>query len=338
MKRIDFEAHFHTKEYLDAMYRNKGYPRFTKEEDAKYPRLWYNEEVGQPYVDSLSKNLMDLGEERLARMDRCGVDIQMLSLAAPGLEQLDPSIAAGLARKSNDALFEVIKRYPGRFIGYAALAPKDPVAAADELERCVGELGFKAWNTHSNFGDSYVDDKRYWPIMERCEKLNVPIYVHPTVPSIPQVRGYGFALAGAPFGFGLEAALCAMRLIYSGVFDAFPGLKIILGHLGEGLPFILKRIDWAYVRPFDPKARPNLSRMPSEYVRTNFFVTTSGNYFEPAFRCTVEALGLDRILLGTDYPYEDPEECIEFIEGLPLSPEEKEKIYSANAAQLGLTA
>ncbi|MGD0661207.1 MAG: amidohydrolase family protein [Syntrophorhabdales bacterium] len=192
MKRIDFEAHFHTKEYLDAMYRNKGYPRFAKDENAKYPRLWYNEGVGQPYVDSLSKSLMDLGEERLARMDRCGVDIQMLSLAAPGLEQLDPSIAAGLARKSNDALF--IKRYPGRFIGYAALAPKEPVAAADELERCVKELGFKAWNTHSNFGDSYVDDRHYWPIMERCEKLNVPIYVHPTVPSIPQVRGYGFAL------------------------------------------------------------------------------------------------------------------------------------------------
>ena len=258
-------------------------------------------------------------------------------MAAPGLEQLDHSVGAGLARKANDRLFEVIERFPGRFMGYAALAPNDRAGAADELERCVGELGFKAWNTHSNYGDSYLDDKRYWPIMERCEKLKVPIYVHQTVPSIPQIRGYGFALAGAPFGFGLETALCAMRLIYSGVFDAFPTLTIILGHLGEGLPFILKRIDWAYVRPFDPKARPSLSKKPSEYVKSNFFVTTSGNYFEPALRCTREALGLDRILLGTDYPYEDPEECIDFIEGLPLSPEEKEKIYSVNGVRLGLT-
>lgn len=269
-------------------------------------------------------------------MDKCGIDVQMLSLSAPGLEQFDPSVAAALARKANDALFEVIKRFPGRFMGYAALGPKMVKEAVDELERCVNELGFKAWNTHSNYGDSYIDDKRYWPIMERCEKLGIPVYVHPTVPAIPQMRGYGFALAGAPFGFGIETALVAMRLIYSGVFDAFPTLKIILGHLGEGLPFVLKRIDWAYVRPFDPKARPNLAKKPSEYVKSNFFVTTSGNYFEPAFKCTAEALGLDRILLGTDYPYEDPEECMEFIEGLPLSPDEKGKIYSANAARLGL--
>lgn len=127
-----------------------------------------------------------------------------------------------------------------------------------------------------------------------------------------------------------------MRLIFSGVFDTYPGLKIILGHLGESLPFFLKRIDWAYVRPFDPTARPSLSRKPSEYIKNNVFVTTSGNYFKPAFMCTYEALGIDRILLGTDYPYEDPEECIEFLEGLPLQKHEKEKIYLINTAQLGI--
>jgi hypothetical protein len=269
-------------------------------------------------------------------MDKCGVDVQILSLSAPGLEQLDPNTGAALAKSANDGLFEVIKKYPDRFMGYAALAPKNPGRAADELERCVKELGFKGWNTHSNYGDSYLDDKEYWPIMERCERLGVPIYVHPTVPAIPQVKGYGFALAGAPFGFGLETALCMMRLIYSGVFDAFPTLKIILGHLGEGLPFVLKRIDWAYVRPFDPAARPNLARKPGQYVRDNVFVTTSGNYYEPAFKCTYEALGIDRILLGTDYPYEDPEECIEFVEGLSISREDREKIYSGNARQLGI--
>ena len=128
-----------------------------------------------------------------------------------------------------------------------------------------------------------------------------------------------------------------MRLIYSGVFDKHPELKIILGHLGEALPFLIKRIDWAYVRPFDPAARPKLSRKPSEYLQQNVFITTSGNYYEPAFRCAREALGIDRILLGTDFPYEDSDECIEFIEGLPLSENEKEKIYSQNARQLGVS-
>ncbi len=337
MERIDFEAHFYTQKYVEAMYQNKGYPRFAEDEKTKGRRLWYNPDVGQPFAEFLFNDLLDLGAERIKKMDKCGVDVQVLSLSAPGQEQFDPDAGMALAKSANDELSGVIKKYPDRFMGYAALAPKHPEAAADELERCVKELGFKGWNTHSNYGDSYLDDKVYWPIIERCEKLGVPIYVHPTVPAIPQVKGYGFALAGAPFGFGLETALCMMRLIYSGVFDAFPTLKIILGHLGEGLPFVLKRIDWAYVRPFDPSARPNLARKPGQYVRDNVFVTTSGNYYKPAFTCTYEALGIDRILLGTDYPYEDPEECIEFVEGLSISGEDKEKIYSGNASRLGIT-
>ena len=336
MKKIDFEAHFYTTEYIETMYHHKGYPRFSDDEQTKKRRLWYNPEVGQPFADFLLNALMNLGEERLKRMDACDVDVQILSLSAPGLEQLDPTTGVDLAKKANNTLSEVINRYPDRFMGYAALAPGNPQEAADELERCVQELGFKGWNTHSNYGNTYLDDKKYLPILERAEKLNVPIYLHPTVPAIPQLKGYGFALAGAAFGFGIETALCLMRLIYSGVFDKYPQLKIILGHLGEGLPFIRNRIDWAYVRPFDPAARPTLSKKPSEYLKDNVFVTTSGNYYQPAFQCTYEALGIDKILLGTDYPYEDPEECIQFLEGLPLSQEDKDKIYTLNAAQLGL--
>ena len=153
---------------------------------------------------------------------------------------------------------------------------------------------------------------------------------------MPQMRTYGFALAGPALGFGMEVAMTMMRLIYNGVFDRYPGLIIILGHLGEALPFLIKRIDWAYVRPFDPAARPAIAKKPSEYMKSNVFVTTSGNHYEPAFMCTREAMGIDRILLGTDYPYEDSIECMEFIEGLNLSQEEKEKIYSTNASQLGI--
>ena len=335
MKRIDFEAHFYTRQYVDTLYRHKGYPRFGLDEATKGRRLWYNSEVGQPFADFLLDALLDPGEGRLARMDKCGIDVQILSLSAPGVEQLDPAVGTVVARNANDVLYELIRKYPDRFMGYATLAPKDPPQAADELERCVKELGFKGWNTHSNFGDSYLDDKKYLPILDRAAKLGVPVYLHPTVPAIPQTRGYGFALAGAPFGFGMETALCMMRLIYSGIFDICPNLKVILGHLGEVLPFLFKRIDWAYERPFDPAARPKLSRKPSEYLKDNVSVTTSGNCFKPAFMCTYEALGVENILLGTDYPYEDPEECIEFLESLPLSQSEREAICWGNARRLG---
>ena len=337
MKRIDFEAHFYTREYIKALSENAGYPRIEEGNKERSRRLWYAPEVGQPFADFLLSALLDLGEERLKTMDKSGIDVQALSLSAPGLEQLDPAKGVPLARKCNNALAEVIKKYPGRFMGYAALAPKAPEEAADELERAVKELGFIGWNTHSNYGDSYLDDKRYRPILERAERLNIPIYLHPTVPAIPQVRTYGFAIAGSPFGFGMETAMCMMRLIYSGIFDRYPGLKIILGHLGEVLPFLMKRIDWAYVRPFDPAARPAISKKPSEYLKNNVFVTTSGNYYEPAFMCTREAFGIEKIILGTDYPYEDTEEGIQFIEGLPIGREEKDKIYHQNARQLGIS-
>ena len=336
MKKIDFEAHFYTADYVRAMYENDGYPRFKDHPQTLKRRLWYSANVGQPFGDFLLDALLDLGEQRLSTMDACGIDMQALSLSAPGLEQLDPAVGTDLSRKANDALATVIQKYPERFLGYAALAPKRPQEAAAELQRAVKDLGFIGWNTHSNFGDSYLDAEAYWPILEMAAKLEVPVYLHPTVPAIPNAWTYGFALAGAPFGFGFETALCMMRLIYSGVFDRYPGLKIILGHLGEALPFLFKRIDWAYVRPFDPEARPKLNKKPSAYLKNNVFITTSGNYYTPAFRCTYEAMGIDRILLGTDYPYEDTRECMQFLEHLPISEEEKQMVYFRNAEALGI--
>lgn len=334
MKRIDFEAHFYTEDYLEALSASSGYPRFSDIKNKEKRRLWYSADVGQPFGEILLNNLLEHGEKRLKIMDDSGIDIQIMSLSAPGIEQLDPGIGTELAKKSNDALAKIIRQYPDRFMGYAALAPKNPVEAADELERAVNELGFVGWNTHSNYGDVFLDDKAFLPILERAEKLNVPVYLHPTVSSIPELGTYGFALAGAPFGFGIDTALCFMRLLYSGVFDRFPDLKIILGHLGESLPFLLKRIDWAYVRPFDPSSRPKLSKKPSEYLKNNVFVTTSGNNYEPAFMCTYEAMGADRILLGTDFPYEEIKESMDFLENLPISQDDKEKIYFKNAGDI----
>lgn len=338
MKKIDFEAHFFTQDHLRALIENEGYPKLVHADDEKKRRLWHTSDTGQPYGAPLLKSLSDLGEDRLGKMDACGVDVQILSVSAPSIDQLEPEAGTALARESNNSLAEVIQKYPDRFKGYAVLAPKAPEEAADELERAVKELGFVGWNTHSNISGAYLDEEQFLPILARAEKLDIPIYLHPTVPTMSQMRTYGFAIAGPPFGFGAETTLTMLRLIYSGLFDKHPRLKFILGHLGEGLPFIMQRINWAYVRPFDPSARPTIEKKPSEYLRSNVYFTTSGNYFEPAFMCTREAMGIDRILLGTDYPYEDSDECIQFIEGLPLSQEEREKVYYGNAAQLGIHA
>jgi uncharacterized protein len=336
MKRIDLETHFYTQDYVDAMYANSGKtPCFKDDPTTGLRKLWYNPSIGQPFVDVLLDKLLDLGAKRLEKMDQCEIDIAVLSLSAPGIEQFDPQVGTELAYQSNNALSEVIKQYPDRFMGYAALAPKNPEEAVKELERAVRELGFKGWNTHSNYGETMLDDPTYIPVLEKAAELNVPIYIHPTVSAFSEMQGYGFALAGAPFGFGIDAALCMLRVIYSGIFDTCPNLKVILGHLGEALPFLFSRIDWAYVRPFDPESRPKLKKKPSEYLKNNVYITTSGNYYQPAFKCAYDTVGSERILLGTDYPYEDMEECIGFIDGLPMTQEDKDKIYCLNAKSLG---
>ena len=337
MKKIDFEAHFVTSDYVRALEENTGYPRYAIDRRTGRRRLEYTDDVDEPLGDALLAKLLDVGEQRLASMDAAGIDVQVLSLTSPGVEQFDPALGTTLARKCNDELAAVIQRHPDRFVGFAALAPNDPEAAADELERAVKDLGLRGWKTHSNYGGAYLDEPMYWPILERAEQVDVPIYLHPTVPAMPQLRRYGFALAGAPFGFGIETSVCLMRLIYSGAFDQYPRLKVILGHLGEGLPFLLQRIDFAYVRPwFDLEARPALEKKPSDYFKENVFVTTSGNYLAAAFACTVEALGIGRILLATDYPYEDSGECMQFLEGLPLTQDDRDRVYFRNAGQFGI--
>jgi len=339
MKKIDFEAHFVTEEWIEALYNNAGFPKFVDEEDKKR-RLYYNPDACEPFGDPLLNRLREVGEDRIAYMDTAGVDIQVMSLTSPGVEHLDPQVGAGIARHANDFLAEKIRKYPDRFMGFASLATRDPEEAAKELERAVKELGLKGWKTHSNYGDSYLDDKKYWPLLAKAEELDIPIFLHPASPMIPQLRTYGFALGGAPFGFGIETSLVMMRLILSGALDAFPNLKIILGHLGEGLPFVLQRIDFAFERPHlkaDRGVVPPIKKNPSHYLKKNMFMATSGNYLPAAFKCTQEALGSDKIIFGSDFPYEESSECINFLESLSLSDEEKSKIYHQNAAQLGIS-
>ncbi|GAB4245123.1 MAG: amidohydrolase family protein [Thermoleophilia bacterium] len=337
MKTIDLENHFVPESYVDALYANKGYPRLADDPATGKRRLYYSEDAFEPYGDVVLNRLLDF-ENRLGEMDATGIDVAVISLTAPGVDQFEPALGTRLAREANDALAEAVNAHPERLKGFAALCPHDPQAAAKELERAVKELGFLGWKTHSNFGDSYIDHKRYWPILEMAEELDAPIYLHPAAPAIPVFRTYGLALAGAAFGFGVETALAMMRLVLSGAFDAFPKLKIILGHYGEGLPFLMQRIDHPFVRPHareDVKAVPDLERRPSDYLRDNMVVTTSGNYLPAAFQCTKDALGMDKIMLGTDYPYEEMTEAMDFLNGLNLSAEEREQLFSRNVLGLG---
>ena len=320
MRTLDFENHFITQGWVDALLANDGHPRLTHDESDGKWRLYYQADAFEPF--GVMDRLLDLGDGRIAAMDAAGVDLAVLSLTAPGCEQLGPDIGPKVAREANDAVAAAVAAHPDRFLGYAALYPKDVDDAVQELERAVRELGLRGWKTHSNFGDSFLDEKRYWPILAKAEELGVPVYLHPAAPMIPELRTYGLALAGAAFGFGVETATAMVRLILSGALDAFPRLQIILGHYGEGLPFIMQRIDHPFVRPYikaDGAAVPSLKHPPSYYLRTNMWVSTSGNYLKAAFDCTREALGLDRIVLGTDHPYEDMNECMDFLGGLGLS-------------------
>jgi uncharacterized protein len=340
VKTIDFETHFVTQKWVEATYANPGYPRFIDDKATGRRRMYYREDAFEPHGDVLLDRLLDVGEGRIKEMDKGGIDKAILSLTSPGTDHFDPGIGTALTRSVNDELAAAIDRYPDRLMGFAALAPKDPQAAAAELERCVKELGFKGWKTHSNFGDSYIDERRYWPILAKAAELGVVIYLHPVAPMIKELRTYGLPLAGAAFGFGVETATAMMRLVLSGVFDAFPKLKIMVGHYGEGLPFLMQRIDHPFVRPHlkaaDPEVVPDLERVPSQYLLDNMLVTTSGNYLPAAFKCTREALGMERMLLGTDYPYEEMTDCMGFLEGLGLSEVEKEQLYFGNASGLGI--
>ena len=178
---------------MDALRKNAGYPRLTDDPQLKYrmepaPGSW----LGYGLLDKL----LDMDEGRLRRMDEAGIDVAVLSLAAPGTEPFEPSLGTRIARETNDALAEAIARHPDRYLGYATLAPKDADGACKELERCVKELGFRGWNTHSNFGDSFLDEKRYWPVLGKAEELGVPVYLHPSWPIIKEFQTYGMALAG----------------------------------------------------------------------------------------------------------------------------------------------
>jgi uncharacterized protein len=282
------------------------------------------------------EHLCDIGDKRIAEMDAAGIDMQVLSLTSPGTEQLEASEAIVLAREANDVLAEAVRSHPGRFAGFAALPTAAPDTAADMLERAVRAYGFKGAVINGHIRGRYLDDKFFWPILERAETLDVPIYLHPTRPpqAVIDASYSGFApivsymLAGAGWGWHIETAIHIIRLILGGAFDRYPRLQVVIGHMGETLPFMLHRLDVM------PAAMTKLDRPISAYLGENLHYTFSGFNYIPTFLDLLLEVGPEQIMFSADYPFGSMAQARAFLDQLPVSAADKERIAHGNAERL----
>ncbi len=322
MRIIAIEEHFST-------------PHFREKAGFNEARSPYAVARSQIMGHDLGHELDDIGASRLANMDATGIDMQVLALNAPMPHNFAPDEAVAMAREVNDHVAAAARAHPDRFAGFAALPTALPEAAADELERCVTDLGFVGAMVHGHTGGRFLDDKDFWPIFARAEKLGVPIFLHPSLPHPDAMKayfdGYEDVLARPGWGFAVDTSIHFLRILFSGAFDAYPKLQIILGHLGEGLPFAMHRLNEH--THFAAKRR-GLAKTPLEYIRDNLYVTTSGNWYAPAFACTLLALGADRILWAIDWPYEANRVGMAFWNEIELGEPDRAKIAHENAERL----
>jgi 2,3-dihydroxybenzoate decarboxylase len=281
--------------------------------------------------DQVLARLSDFGEMRLAAMDRAGIGRVVLSLSGPGVQaERDAAVAVRKAREANDFLAKEIEKRPTRYSGFAHLALQDPVEAADELERCMRDLKFCGAMINGHTNGQYLDHPSLNPFWERAEALDAPIYLHPADPLMPHAGYSGYkALTRATWGWTVETATHALRLVFGGVFDRFPKATLVLGHMGETQPFQLWR--------FDSRAAiygAKLARKPSEYIRQNMFVTISGVFSAAPLHCAIAALGHDRVLFSADYPFESPADAGDFMDTVALDEEVRKDIAFRNAERL----
>jgi uncharacterized protein len=320
MRTIALEEHFATPAFMD------GPGRKLKERAEQTGGMLAN----------IAAQLVDLGDGRVAAMDAAGVDVQALSLTAPGVEQLDAEEAKAVARETNAALAKAIERHPTRFFGLASLPLADPPAAVEEMEHAAGEHGFEGLVINGHHRGRYLDDRFFWPILARAEALTLPIYLHPTQSPQPVIDAWYGGLppmvaemmAGAGWGWHIETALHVLRMILGGAFDVHPSLQVVVGHMGETLPFMLQRVD--VMAP----AMTKLKKPISAYLRQNVHYTFSGFNFLPTFLDLVLEVGVDRIMFSTDHPYQPMAEGRAFLDRLPVSPTDRERIAHGNAERL----
>lgn len=333
--RIATEEAFAPPEMLDA-YRKllaRGY------DDPGFCSLWgFYLNSPSPRATKIIERLQDLGPQRVQDMDDRGIDRQVIAVTAPGVQVLDRDTAVTMAVEANDMLGEACARYPDRYTGMAACAPQDPAAAAKEIERAAGKYGFRAVIINGHTQGEYLDNPKFLPILETAAKLGLPIYIHPT--GMPRAMVQHFlesGLDGAVYGFGVDTGLHALRLIVNGVFDRLPDLKIIIGHMGEALPFWQYRLD--YMQRAGQRAKrydflPELQKPVSGYLRDNFYITNSGVAWEPAIRFTQETVGVDNTLYAMDYPYQCDVEEVVSLDAMKMDPALKKKFFQTNAEKV----
>jgi predicted TIM-barrel fold metal-dependent hydrolase len=318
MRTITLEEHFLTESYVQAT-------------------AAYNEKIGMGFPE-LNAKLLDLGAGRIAAMDEAAIDVQVMSLVAFGLEGLDAASGTALARDVNDELAAAVKAHPDRLAGFATLAMKDVDAAAKELERCVSKLGFVGVMLNGMTDGRFLDDARFLPVFEAAEALKVPVYLHPAPPPTPVREAYftglpgnlGFGLSIAVWGWHAETALHTLRLIVSGLFDRLPGLQLIIGHMGEGLPYAMARSSGMLSR------MATLKQPVAEYFKTNIHLTTSGYFTRPPLECALEVVGIDRMMFSVDYPFSPNTKGREYLEEIAgvLSAEDLAKLAGGNAERV----
>jgi 5-carboxyvanillate decarboxylase len=291
-----------------------------------------------PQIVAVNRRMTDLDQVRIHDMDETGIAVQILSLTSPGVQVFEAAEAVTLARSANDHLADAIRRHPSRFAGLAAIAPQDPRAAAQELERGVTKLHLKGAIVNSHTHGEYLDDPKFWPIFEAAEALGVPIYLHPNTPSPAMIQPFlESGLDGAIYGFGVETGLHLLRIIVRGVFDRFPKLQIVVGHLGEALPYWLFRIDFMHHRMVTSNRYEHVKKLrmkPSDYLKENVYVTTSGMAWEPPILYAQSVLGMDRVLYAMDYPYQFVPEEVKVTDELAISDQDKKKFYQTNAERV----
>jgi len=251
------------------------------------------------------------------------------------IQDIDPVQGNELAGLANDRLAAASKKYPDRITGLAAFAPRNPTLAAKELERAVKKLGLKGGIVNSHSRGEYLDDRKFWPIFEAAQGMDVPIYIHPRDPSPQMFEPFDLLGFKVGWSWAVEVGTHIVRLIAAGVFDTFPRLRLVIGHMGEGLPFCLDRIDNRYVWENEMSGvTPKLKRRPSDYIHENVTVTTSGMNFAAPLRMTMEVLGVDNVIFAADYPFEVVRDAVEAIDALDLPEEDKEKLYHLNAKRV----
>ncbi len=321
MRTITLEEHYMSPGYLD------GPGRGFKENAAR----------SGAHMAEVLEQLSDVSEKRIALMDDAKIQVQVLSIHAPGAEQLAGDEAIAVARETNDFVADAVRRHPDRFLGLATLPTAVPEQAVKELEFRVAKQGFKGAVVNGNIGGRYLDARDFWPILECAERLEVPIYIHPSHPSkaISDLYYGGFSpqvtnnLAGPGWGWHIDAAIHVIRLVMSGAFDKYPRLQIIIGPLGEGLPFMLQRISGV----MSPQLT-GLKRPAGDYLRENVHYTFSGFNYIPSFLNLFLEVGVRRIMFSIDFPYGSMERGRAFLEQLPVSPADREAIAHGNAERL----